>query len=140
MLSVFFATNKDAHILCASDGAGLVDANLDPGHVEFRENGFGYFLGHGFNQLKFGLTDKLLHALGNFFVVKGILNIVTGGRLADICTQLKINADGLANLALPLPDTDNRFDPEVGQKNSISVSFVAGSERSLVASGSNRRT
>ena len=70
------------------------------------------------------IADESLYTLRDGFVIQCVLDAIAGGRLANVGGHFQVNRDGLANLALPLPDPDNGLNLHVLQKNRIHKSSV----------------
>ena len=103
----------------AADRAGLVDPHAHPGDAEFIAHDPGNALGQRFHELKAGVADELLHALGDRLVIERVLDAVACRRFTNIGRHLQIDRYGLANPALPFPDADDGVDPKVMQENDV---------------------
>src|SRR5690606_4357597 len=91
----------------------------DPGNPEFVQDNLGDPLDQGFDQLKAAVLHVSDQPLGDFLVVDGILDPVGGGCPPDIGAHFDIQADDLADLALPVVYTDNGIDLKVFDKNLV---------------------
>src|SRR6056297_3477818 len=108
----------DAHadVARAPDRPGLVEGHLDTGHVELGADDRGDAFREGLDQLEAGALDELDEPLRDRFVVQRVLDAVGGGRPPDVRRDLEIDADGLADAALPLVDPDDGLDAQVVEK------------------------
>jgi len=109
----------DSDTVGAAHGPLFVQRQTHPGNLELFANDAHALLREGFNQLEFTLADKLNQALGNLLVVERVIDIVSRGGPGDIGSHLDIEHDNLANLALPLVDTNNCIDSQVSQEYNI---------------------
>ena len=71
------------------------------------------------DELKLRVRDELLNALGDCLVVQRVVDAVRGRCIADIGRHVQIDHDGLADLALPVPDPDDGVDLQVVKKNDV---------------------
>lgn len=110
MLVACTALDNNANVAGIADRAFLVDANTNPGDVEFLDDNFGDTLGQGFDKLKFGLPDEFLQTFRYRLVVHSVFNIVARGSFADIGGHVQVDHDRLAYASFPVPDADNAID------------------------------
>ncbi len=109
----------DADAVGAAYSALFVQRQTYPGNIELLANDAHALFCERFDQLEFALADKLNQAFGNSLVIERVIDMVSRSSPGDIGRHLDIEHDNLANLALPLVDTDNCIDSQVSQEYNI---------------------
>lgn len=117
------ALYDDSYSVGAAYGALLVQRQTHPGNIELLANDAYTLFCERFDQLKFALADKLNQAFGYSLVIERVVNMVSRGSPGDIGRHLDIEHDNLANLALPLVDTNNCIDSQVSQEYNVHHKF-----------------
>ena len=103
-------------------GAGLGDPQAQPGCAEVCQQLGGQALGKGLHQLEPGGAGEGLHMLVHRGVVEGLAQVVSGSGRANVPGKRQVQAQALANAALPVVRPDQGVDFQTLDENLVQTS------------------
>src|SRR5260221_1438553 len=106
-----------------ADGAGLAQADPDPGEREFGQQQQGQAVRQGLDELELRFTHERQHALGDLLVVDRVCDRVALCRARAVGGKLQIDDDGLPDAPLPVDEADD------------ALAFQSAQEQPVIAAG-----